>query len=105
MDKRKQFGSQSGSGAMPVARQVIDGLVEDLSRSGLFLRAPEVMARGSSAEIELDLPGEEPLHLAAEVVRVEDSPETAGWGCGSSVDERPPVAGELHHAPAPDPAR
>jgi hypothetical protein len=44
------------------------------------------MAAGSSAEIELDLPGEPPLHLSAEVVRVEDSGERAGMGLRILVD-------------------
>jgi hypothetical protein len=57
---------------------VIDGLVEDVSRSGLFLRAPEWIRSGSECELEVDLPGEERLHLAAEVVRVEHSDERAG---------------------------
>ncbi len=57
---------------------VIDGLVEDVSRSGLFLRAPEWVRSGSVAELEVDLPGEERLSLAAEVVRVEHSDERAG---------------------------
>ncbi len=52
---------------------VIDGLVEDVSRSGLFLRANEQIGLGSSAEISIDLPGEEPVKLAAEVVRVDDA--------------------------------
>ena len=59
---------------------IIDGHVEDVSRSGLFLRSPELMPRGSSAEIELDLGGDAPLHLTAEVVRVEHSSERAGMG-------------------------
>jgi hypothetical protein len=59
---------------------VIDGFVEDVSRTGLFLRAPKLVAAGSSAAIELELPGEPPLHLSAEVVRVEQSPERAGMG-------------------------
>ena len=59
---------------------VNDGFVEDLSRSGLFLRAPEMIASGSSAEIDLDVPGEEPLHLAAEVVRIEHTDEREGMG-------------------------
>ena len=50
---------------------VIDGLVEDVSRSGLFMRAPRSIEEGSTLEIDLDLPGEETLHLVAEVVRVE----------------------------------
>ena len=53
---------------------VIDGLVEDLSRSGLFLRAPRLIGEGSDAEIVLDLPGEETLHLTAQVVRTQDLP-------------------------------
>src|SRR5688500_4415257 len=67
---------------------VIDGLVEDLSRTGLFLRAPELMAAGSSAEIELDLPGEPPLLLTAQVVRVEHNPQRAGMGLRLIVEEQ-----------------
>jgi hypothetical protein len=57
---------------------VIDGLVEDVSRSGLFLRAPKWVRSGSVAELHVDLPGEETLHLSAEVVRVEHNSERAG---------------------------
>lgn len=57
---------------------VIDGFVEDLSRSGMFLRSPEMIASGSSAEIDLDVPGEEPLRLEAEVVRIEHTNEREG---------------------------
>jgi hypothetical protein len=53
---------------------VIDGLVEDVSRSGLFMRAPRIVGPGSSAEIYLTLPGEEEIQLNAEVVRVENDP-------------------------------
>jgi hypothetical protein len=55
---------------------VVDGLVEDVSRSGMFMRieAPNgPIARGSSAEIELDVMGEPPIHLSAEIVRVDGS--------------------------------
>ena len=55
---------------------VIDGLVEDVSRTGLFLRAPRHMVPGASAELDLDLPGEDTLHMVAEVVRVEHEPRT-----------------------------
>jgi hypothetical protein len=65
---------------------VIDGVVEDMSRSGLFLRAPKLVATGSSAEIALDLPGEPPLHLTAEVVRLEHSSQRAGMGLRIIVD-------------------
>src|SRR5258706_14251667 len=37
---------------------VIDGLVEDVSRSGLFMRSPRQIQPGSSVELDLDLPGE-----------------------------------------------
>ena len=71
---------------------VIDGFIEDLSRTGLFLRAPELMATGSSAEIELEMPGEPPLHITAEVVRVEHNPQRAGMGLKiveANQDRRP----------------
>ena len=57
---------------------VIHGFVEDLSRSGMFLRSPEMIASGSAAEIHLDVPGEEPLLLEAEVVRIEHTDEREG---------------------------
>jgi hypothetical protein len=53
---------------------VIDGLVEDVSRSGLFMRSPRHLTPGAAAELDLDLPGEETLRLTAEVVRVEMEP-------------------------------
>jgi hypothetical protein len=52
---------------------VVDGVVEDLSRSGLFMRVARPIEPGSSAEIELDLPGEENLRLTVLVVRVDDA--------------------------------
>lgn len=56
---------------------VIDGLVEDVSRSGLFMRAPRAMEPGSEAELDLDLPGEDAtLKLMAKVVRVENAPRS-----------------------------
>lgn len=67
---------------------VIDGFVEDLSRTGLFLRAPELVATGSPAQIELEMPGEPPLHLNAKVVRVEHSPKRAGMGLRILVEAR-----------------
>lgn len=67
---------------------VIDGFVEDVSRTGLFLRAPKLVATGSPAEIELELPGEPPLCLNAKVVRVEHRPERAGMGLRIIADAR-----------------
>ena len=59
---------------------VIDGFVEDLSRTGMFLRSEKLRAMGSSAEIHLNLPGEPPLQLTAEVVRVEHGEDREGMG-------------------------
>ena len=72
---------------------VIEGFVEDVSRSGLFMRAPKWLRAGSSAELDLDLPGQEPLHLEVNVVRVEHSPERAGMGL--RFVERPEVSRPL----------
>lgn len=49
---------------------IIDGLVEDVSRSGLFLKASSVIRQGEQAELDLALPGEGTLRLPVEVVRV-----------------------------------
>lgn len=38
------------------------------------MRSPRQIDLGASAELDLDLPGEETLHLKAEVVRVEIEP-------------------------------
>jgi len=67
---------------------VIDGFIEDLSQTGLFLRAPELMATGSSAQIELEMPGEPPLQLTAQVVRVEHNPQRAGMGLRIVADDQ-----------------
>jgi hypothetical protein len=53
---------------------VIDGLVEDVSRSGLFMRAPRIVAAGSDLDLDLDLPGEHTIHLHAQVVRIQQAP-------------------------------
>lgn len=44
------------------------------------------MATGSAAEIELEVPGEPPLYLHVEVVRVEHGPQRAGMGLRIIVD-------------------
>ena len=51
---------------------VIDGLVQDLSRSGLFMKTRRVFHQGARTELDLDLPGEPTLHFLAQVVRVDD---------------------------------
>jgi uncharacterized protein (TIGR02266 family) len=66
---------------------IVDGLVEDVSRSGLFLRASNSIREGSVAELELEIPGEETLRLAVEVVRVEEGP--GGVGMGLRFVEKP----------------
>lgn len=74
---------------------VLDGLVEDVSRSGLFLRIdPSELEPGADAEIDLDLPGEETLHLQVTIVRVEDEARTgvALKFAGDSSTARMPLA-------------
>ena len=75
---------------------VIDGMVEDISRSGVFFRAPKAMEAkaieaGVSTEIHLNLPGETMLQLTAKVVRVDE----AGMGLvfvGGHEHSRKPLA-------------
>jgi uncharacterized protein (TIGR02266 family) len=59
---------------------IVDGLVEDVSRSGLFLRASHSIREGTPAELELEIPGEDTLRLAVEVVRIEPGPGNVGMG-------------------------
>jgi hypothetical protein len=87
MDKREAVRVPVRVQARCRARgEVIGGFVENLSRNGMFLRAPKAIAAGSSAEIELDVPGEPTLYLSAEVVRVEEEPQQAGMGLRILVD-------------------
>jgi hypothetical protein len=79
---------------------IIDGLVEDVSRSGLFLKASSAIREGEWAELALALPGEEPLRLAVEVVRV-----VRGIGMGLRFVGAPEPSRTLANfimAPAPD---
>ena len=74
---------------------MLDGLVEDVSRSGLFLRIdPSELEPGADAEIDLDLPGEETLHLQVKIVRVEDEARmgVALKFAGDSSTARMPLA-------------
>ncbi len=74
---------------------LVDGLVEDVSKSGLFLRVdPADMELGTEAELDLDLPGEETLHLQVKIVRVEEAPRTgvALKFAGDTVRARVPLA-------------
>ncbi len=68
----------------------MDGLIEDVSRNGMFMRVDTTgpIARGSSAELELDVAGEPPIHLTAEVVRVDE----AGFGLKLSENGSRPLA-------------
>lgn len=49
---------------------VLDGTVEDLSRSGMFIATEVVDVLGADARIDVDLPGDGPVQLRGEVVRV-----------------------------------
>lgn len=62
----------AGSGLLPLA---IDGLVDDLSRTGLFLRTPQTLPPGTSAMVCLELP-EEQVTLRGQVVRIERGTRT-----------------------------
>jgi hypothetical protein len=57
---------------------VIHGFVEDLSRSGMFFRAPEKLGAGAAAAIDLDVPGDETIRIEAEVVRIEQTHDREG---------------------------
>lgn len=57
---------------------VIEGFVEDLSRSGMFFCTAEKIVAGSSAAIDLDVPGDEPIRLEALVVRIEQTAAREG---------------------------
>jgi hypothetical protein len=60
---------------------IIDGVVDSLSRTGLFLRADLLDTPGTEAMLVLDLPGNtEPLQLPGEVVRVDQRPGRSGMG-------------------------
>jgi PilZ domain len=59
----------------PSVELSIDGLVEDLSRHGMFLRTAETLPPGTPATVCLELP-EMQVTLRAQVVRV---------GCGERV--------------------
>src|SRR5690348_8860574 len=72
---------------------VIDGLVQDVSRSGLFLMASDSIGEGTEIELDLDLPGEETLRVAVEVVRVEQGDD--GVGMGLRFVGRPPRSRSL----------
>ena len=49
-----------------------DGVVEDLSRTGLFLRTTSIDELGRSAHVDLDLPESGTVRVAGEVVRILD---------------------------------
>ncbi len=76
MDKREavRVPVQALRARCRIDGRVIDGLVEDVSKSGLFMRVDLALDQGSEAELDLEIPGEETLHLQVHVVRVEDQP-------------------------------
>ena len=70
---------------------VVDGLVEDVSRSGLFLAlSEEPLACGSHTSIVLDLPDDyASVQIDCEVVRVQDSGVGLRFVETSDVARRP----------------
>ena len=60
---------------------MIDGIVDSLSRCGLFLRADLLDEPGAEAIVDLDLPGTAgTLRLPGEVVRVDARAGRSGMG-------------------------
>ena len=49
---------------------MLDGVVEDLSRSGMFIVTEAVDVPGADARIDVELPGDGRVQVRAEVVRV-----------------------------------
>jgi uncharacterized protein (TIGR02266 family) len=62
------------------SQTVIEGVVSDLSRLGMFLRTDLLEPPGQDVTIDLELPGEPPFRLAGSVVRVETAPDHSGMG-------------------------
>ena len=58
----------------------MDAWVANVSRAGLFIRADFLDSEGTTAAVEVEIPGSAPLHLDGEVVRVDASPSSAGMG-------------------------
>jgi len=58
----------------------LDARVANLSRSGMFLRTDFLDDQGSEVDLDLELPGTEPLKLRGQVVWVDDRPLSAGMG-------------------------
>jgi len=58
----------------------LDGWVANLSRCGLFLTTDLLDCEGSTAVLELAIPGGEPVNVNCEVVRVDLEPGTSGMG-------------------------
>jgi c-di-GMP-binding flagellar brake protein YcgR len=79
--------------------EIFDGTVEDISRTGLLFSAPHRARLGDTAEIQLELSGEQ-LRIVAEVVRVIDEPNAA-LGLrflGQTERTRRPLANFIMHA-------
>jgi hypothetical protein len=99
MDKREavRVPVQVRAALRSGAGLVIDGLVEDVSKSGLFMRVDLTLDEGTEASLDLDLPGEETLHLQVHVVRVEGEPSNRGMalkfgGAADAQRARMPLA-------------
>jgi PilZ domain len=99
MDKREavRVPVQVRAALRSDAGLVIDGLVEDVSKSGVFMRVELTLDEGSEASLVLDLPGEETLHLQVHVVRVEGEPSNRGMalkfaGAADAQRARMPLA-------------
>jgi hypothetical protein len=80
--------------------EVLVGTVEDISRNGMLFIAAHHARLGDTAEIQLELSGEQ-LRIVAEVVRIIDEPAALGLRfIGQTERMRRPLANFIMHAHA-----
>jgi Tfp pilus assembly protein PilZ len=72
---------------------VLDGVVEDLSRGGMFIATDSLDVLGADAAIDLELPGDGKVQLRGEVVRIEhDRRKGLGIRIARDDEARRPLA-------------
>lgn len=64
------------------ARPPLEGAIENISRSGVFVRCPETAAPGTGVVMSIELPDSRsgPIELSGKVVHVRDSQRRRGMG-------------------------
>jgi len=76
------------------ATAVLDGTVEDLSRSGMFIVTEAIDVLGADARIDVEIPDNGPVQLRGQVVRVGEHRGRRGIAIRIARDEeaRRPLA-------------